>query len=85
MSFLGHPARDDVTAARAARTPHETHEIDLAAGEWEEVETAPPAEERLGVCTILSFWALAAVLLLVIVAAPALQAAAHRLPLHALH
>jgi hypothetical protein len=78
MCFLGYPTRDDAPADRAAGAPQE---IDLAADEWDEVEPAsPPADEhRLGISMILSFWAIAAVLLLVIVAAPALEAAAHRL------
>jgi hypothetical protein len=81
MCFLGHSARNDATANhggtdRAIRAPRE---IDLAADEWNEVEPPAPAEDRLGVSTILSFWAIAALLLLVIVAAPAFEAAAHRL------
>lgn len=75
MCFLGHPSRDE---SRAARAPQE---IDLAAEEWNEIEPAavPPHDDQRGLATILSFWAIAAVLLLVIVAAPALEAAAHRL------
>lgn len=71
MSFLGHPDRTD-------RTADASHELDLGPGEWDEVERAP-ADERLGLCTILSFWAIAAMLLVVVVAAPALEAVAHRL------
>jgi len=79
MCFLGHPARDrsgadHADADRAARAPLE---IDLAPGEWDEFE--PAADARLGVSTIVSFWALAALLMLVIVAAPAIEAAAQRL------
>ena len=88
MGFLGHPTRDGQSAdeAGAGRAACAPQEIDLAADDWHEVEPAlPPADDRLGVCTIVSFWAIAAVLLLVIVATPAIEAAAHRLPLHALH
>ncbi|HTP84542.1 MAG TPA: hypothetical protein VMQ11_16445 [Alphaproteobacteria bacterium] len=75
MRFLGHSAREDVAADRAARAPQE---IDVAA-DCEEAEPAPSYDGRLGVSTILGFWLIAAALLLVIVAAPALEAAAHRL------
>ncbi|MBV8538856.1 MAG: hypothetical protein JO128_24875 [Alphaproteobacteria bacterium] len=77
MCFLGHPSRDE---SRADPALHAPQDLDLAASEWQEVEPTPaPADDQLGVCTILSFWAIAAMLLLVIVAAPALEAAAHRL------
>jgi hypothetical protein len=77
MCFLDRPPRDDSHAERAVRAPQE---IDLAAEEWNEVEPAVrPVDDRRGLSTILSFWAIAALLLLVIVAAPALEAAAQRL------
>ena len=76
MCFLGHSAQDDVAAGRAARAPQE---IDLAGVDCDEAEPAPSHDSQLGVSTILSFWAIAAVLLIVIVAAPALEAAAHHL------
>ncbi len=76
MCFLGHSAREDVAADRAARAPQE---IDLAGVDCDGAEPTPSHDDRLGVSTILSFWAIAAVLLIVIVAAPALEAAAHHL------
>jgi hypothetical protein len=76
MCFPGHPSREEFSADRVSPTPQE---VDLATDEWTNRPALPAGGDRVGVSTILSFWAIAAVLLIVIVAAPALEAAAHRL------
>jgi hypothetical protein len=76
MGFLGHSSRNDSRTDPATQAPQE---IDLAAGEWNEEPAIPPADDARGLSTILSFWAIAALLLIIIAAAPALEAAAHRL------
>ncbi|HTR82922.1 MAG TPA: hypothetical protein VMI56_00490 [Reyranella sp.] len=77
MNFIRSSSLHDAFSDRAARLPLE---IDLSPDEWEEVERDnPPADQRLELSTIASFWAIAVMLLLVIVAAPAFEAAAHYL------
>ncbi len=77
MNFIRHDAWEESLADRASRRPPE---IDLAPDEWEEVEReSPPAGQRPELSTIASFWAIAAILLLVIIATPAFEAAAHYL------
>ncbi len=75
MSFVRHSSLRQSFAERAARAPQQ---IDLSPSEWEEV-SAEPIDEGGAFCTIASFWIVAALLLAVIVAAPALHAAAHHL------
>lgn len=77
MSFVRHTSLHQAFADRAARAPQQ---IDLSRDEWEEIEVEEkPIDDGSGFRTIASFWILAALLLAVIVAAPALQAAAHHL------
>lgn len=64
-------SREEARADRARRSPQI---IDLARSEWEEVGVE---NKHVDMHTIASFWVLTAALLFVMVAAPALEAAAH--------
>jgi len=75
MSLIRPSSLHESFADRASRAPEI---IDLAPEDWTEIaveDTSVEGELR----TIASFWLLAFVLLVVIVAAPALEAAAHHL------
>ena len=77
MSFSRSNSLHQAYAKRAARAPQQ---IDLSPEEWEEVSAVTkPIDDGATFCTIAGFWVLAALLLAVIVAAPALQAAARHL------
>ena len=76
MSFIRSSLHQSY-AERATRAPQQ---IDLSPEEWEEVSAEiKPIDDGAAFCTIAGFWVLAALLLAVIVAAPALQAAARHL------
>lgn len=76
MSFVRRTSLDESYSERAARAPKQ---IDLDPGEWEEVNTSEPLKDGHEFCTIASFWIVAALLLAVLAAAPALHVAAHYL------
>ena len=77
MSLIRPSFPHESFADRASRAPQV---IDLAPGDWTEIGVEDtPTEPEGELRTIASFWLLAILLLLVIVAAPALEAAAHHL------
>jgi len=79
MSFIPYGSRHESFASRPARI---AYHIDLAADEWHEVGQDRRASEAATGRVIASFWLFAALLVLVIVATPALEAAAFHLTQH---
>jgi hypothetical protein len=77
MSLIRPSSLHEAFADRASRAPQI---IDLAPEDWTEIAVEDTPVKPYGdLRTIASVWLLAFVLLLVIVAAPALEAAAHHL------
>ena len=69
--------RHDMRRAAALRAARMAQPIDLSRNEWEEIAaTSKPSDANSHVRTIASFWLLVAVVLALIVAAPAVKAAA---------